>query len=115
MQFGQHTDVVHHLRRLAPATLIKIAGVAAVMSRATNMAVACEAMNGFRLVTDLHQIGDEGLHLRCHILRYRDVDARRSLHRHEAMTRIAVSVERTCFWQYWSRNTLMTPHWTALN
>src|SRR5512132_3028040 len=115
MQFGQHTDVVHHLRRLAPATLIKIAGVAAVMSRAADMAVACEAMNRFRLVTDVHQIGDEGLHLRCHRPRYRDVDSGSSRHRHKAKTRVAVGVERTCLWQDRSRYALMTPHWRTLN
>src|SRR5215475_12823016 len=47
VQFGQHTDVVHRLCRLAPATLIKITGVAAVMSRAANVAAAREAMNLF--------------------------------------------------------------------
>src|SRR5262245_18129923 len=84
------------------------------MSRAAHVAVACEAMNGFRLVPDLHQVGDEGLHLRCHRLRYSDVDARSSRHRHETKPGIAVGVEGTRLWQNRSRNAL-APHWTTLN
>src|SRR5215467_11819177 len=47
--------------------------------------------NLLRPVTDLHQVSYEGLHLRCHVRRYRDVDACSSRHCHEA-TRIAISI-----------------------
>src|SRR5262245_34826776 len=73
------------------------------------------AVNCFRLVTHLHQVLDKGLHLWRHRLRYRDVDACGSGHRHEAAARIAVRVERTSFWQHRSRNALMTPYRTTLN
>src|SRR5262245_46188848 len=115
MQFGQDTDVVHHLRRLAPATLIKIAGIAAVMSRAANVTVARVAVNCFRLVAHLHQVLDKGLHLWRHRRRYRDVDACGSSHRHEAAARITVSIERTSFWQHRACNALMTPYCAPLD
>src|SRR5262245_41897981 len=114
MQFGQDTDVVHHLRRLAPATLIKIAGIAAVVSRAANMTVARVAVNCFGLVAHLHQVLDKGLHLWRHRLRYRDVDTCGRSHRHDAVARIAVSIERTSFWQHRARNALMTPYCAPL-
>src|SRR6478752_6563351 len=114
MQFGQHTDMVHHLRGLTPTALIKVAGVAAVVARAVDVTAAREAMNLLRLVTDLHEVSDEGLHLRCHLPRYCDVDVCSSRNRDET-TGIAVRIERTSLWQYRSRNVMRTPHCAALD
>src|SRR5262245_14870325 len=71
-------------------------------------------MTFLRPVTDLHQVSYEGLHLRCHVRRYRDVDACSSRHCHEA-TRIAISIERTRSRQYGSCNAMTTLDCAALD